>query len=245
MAMTRREELQEHYEDALFALLMDDFAIAEGAKALEENERLKNDPDIVPLPVQQRCVKFINRYYNKKALRTAGRTAYKVLNRVAMVTLVAVVSFSTAFAASPTFRTKTLNLAIEMFDDHTQISFKSEDDEVENFKEKTLVTNWLPDDWTLVEELPSSKLKWKIFDTSTGRAEVRVSNSTTMISNYDTEEADVQRIEVQGVEAMLIEKGNSIQIVWADTGNCLLWDALVENGSADDLLRVAENLELK
>ena len=39
--MTRREKLQEQYEDALFALLMDDLAVEEGKKAYEENERLK------------------------------------------------------------------------------------------------------------------------------------------------------------------------------------------------------------
>ena len=40
--MTKREQLREEYEDALFALMMDEFAVAEGEKALEENERLKN-----------------------------------------------------------------------------------------------------------------------------------------------------------------------------------------------------------
>lgn len=35
--MTRREELQEAYEDAMFALLMDYVAESEGKKALEEN----------------------------------------------------------------------------------------------------------------------------------------------------------------------------------------------------------------
>ena len=41
--MTRREQLQEQYEDALFALLMDDLAAIEGQAALEENERLKSE----------------------------------------------------------------------------------------------------------------------------------------------------------------------------------------------------------
>lgn len=40
--MTRREKLQEQYEDALFALLMDDLAVEEGKKAYEENKRLKS-----------------------------------------------------------------------------------------------------------------------------------------------------------------------------------------------------------
>lgn len=39
--MTKREKLLEQYEDALFSLLMDEFAESEGKAALEENERLK------------------------------------------------------------------------------------------------------------------------------------------------------------------------------------------------------------
>lgn len=49
--MTKREQLREEYEDALFALMMDEFAVAEGEKALEENERLKK---ILILLSQQR-----------------------------------------------------------------------------------------------------------------------------------------------------------------------------------------------
>lgn len=48
--MTKHEKLQEQYEDALFALLMEEFAAEEGKSALEENERLKCDPafDVPP-----------------------------------------------------------------------------------------------------------------------------------------------------------------------------------------------------
>ena len=42
--MTKREQLIEQYEDALFALLMDSVAEEEGKQALELNERLKADP---------------------------------------------------------------------------------------------------------------------------------------------------------------------------------------------------------
>lgn len=56
--MTKHEKLQEQYEDALFALLMEEFAVEEGKSALEENERLKRDPTFdVPPDVRQRCLK--------------------------------------------------------------------------------------------------------------------------------------------------------------------------------------------
>lgn len=60
--MTRREMLMEQYEDALFALIMDEVAEVEGQKALEENQRLKESGELViPEEVSQRCQRVIAR----------------------------------------------------------------------------------------------------------------------------------------------------------------------------------------
>ena len=58
--MTSHEYLVENYEDALFALLMDSVAEAEGAEALLLNEELKKAPSAeVPKAVCDRCEKTI------------------------------------------------------------------------------------------------------------------------------------------------------------------------------------------
>ena len=87
--MTRREELQEAYEDAMFALLMDYVAESEGKKALEENRALQEDPDAeVPQEVRRACLKEIRRAFRKKSARSVGRITMKVINKVAIVALV-------------------------------------------------------------------------------------------------------------------------------------------------------------
>lgn len=54
--MKLREQLQEEYEDTLFALMMDYVAQTEGKRLLEENERLKNDPSAqLPEDLDRRC----------------------------------------------------------------------------------------------------------------------------------------------------------------------------------------------
>lgn len=69
--MKTREQLQEEYEDALFALLMYDVAELEGRHAAEENERLLNDPNArVPEDLDRKCLQLINRHFlRKKILR--------------------------------------------------------------------------------------------------------------------------------------------------------------------------------
>lgn len=73
--MKTREQLQEEYEDALFALLMYDVAELEGRHAEEENERLLNDPNArVPEDLDRKCLQLINRHFmKKKVLRIIKR----------------------------------------------------------------------------------------------------------------------------------------------------------------------------
>ena len=73
--MNRREQLEENYADSLFTLLMDHVAEVQGNQALEENRRLREDPDAeVPQEVRRACLKAINRAFRKKNI-SEGRVS--------------------------------------------------------------------------------------------------------------------------------------------------------------------------
>lgn len=81
--MTRREMLMERYEDALFALLMNEVAEAEGRKALEENQRLCDSGEmVIPEAVHRRCLRTIARKTAQKDVRRFGRTLSKAASKV-------------------------------------------------------------------------------------------------------------------------------------------------------------------
>ena len=66
--MNRREDLSEQLEETLFAQMMKEVAKEEGRRALEENERLKNDEGfVVPESVYLKGLSTI-----KKHFRSAG-----------------------------------------------------------------------------------------------------------------------------------------------------------------------------
>ena len=66
--MTRHERLLENYEDAYFALLMEDVAQMEGARLDQLNMELQNDPHAaVPEGLTKRCLKTINAHFFKYA----------------------------------------------------------------------------------------------------------------------------------------------------------------------------------
>ena len=118
--MTRKERLSEQYEDALFALIMEEAAEAEGQKALEENRQLRDSGELaIPDGLRQRCHRAIAKGFAGQELRRVGRGVSRVVTKVALVALVGMLLLTTVFAASEDFRVKTLNLALEIFEDHT------------------------------------------------------------------------------------------------------------------------------
>lgn len=72
--MKSREQLQEEYEDALFALMMNYVTEAEGKRLRAENEALKQDPTAqVPEHLDQRCLQTIQRAFLRKKIFAAIR----------------------------------------------------------------------------------------------------------------------------------------------------------------------------
>ena len=114
--MDKQEQLQEQYEDALFALAMNKIATAEGQWAIEENERLKNDPAAaVPEELDRRCMQTIQRQFAKQKVYTVGRFTVKAVKRVVMAAGISALLFSGGFAPSETKRINTLNLVVQGF----------------------------------------------------------------------------------------------------------------------------------
>ncbi|MBQ9392532.1 MAG: DUF4367 domain-containing protein [Oscillospiraceae bacterium] len=158
--MTRLERLYENYEDALFSLLMEDVAEAEGRAALEENERLKNDPSAaLSEGLQRKMMGAIRRGFAMRDLRTAGRISVKVIGKVAILVTAFVLSFSIAFAASAEVREAAAEWIISTYDDHLEFVIKDDDalnnDEVQGSSRRNVIGNvevdigWLPDDMKL------------------------------------------------------------------------------------------------
>lgn len=203
--MTRREELQEAYEDAMFALLMDYVAESEGKKALEENRALQEDPDAeVPQEVRRACLKEIRRAFRKKSARSVGRITMKVINKVAIVALVGTLLFSTAFAVSPEFRAGTLNMLIDTFNDgvsfHISSTSASEWTDLDD-----LHPAFVPEGFEMIEEDTFAGDFWVYYENNQGdRLEIDVSRN----GSFDTEGAKIEPIQVCGIPAYLIDQTN-------------------------------------
>ena len=244
--MTHHEKLVERYEDALFALMMEDVAETEGEKLQELNEQLKRDPSAeIPRELDERCIRTIRTEFGKKNFISARRGAVRVFRVISAATLIMMLLFTTAFAASPSFRAQTLTVLVEMIDDHGEIRFNNS---AETHEMSIL---WMPDGYqTEFEEFDESRMIIR----AEGENGENLDVAATAISknrsySFDTEGAIEESAMVQnneaGVYQMKTEKGDKITVLWTDMEKGWIVKVTGYNISKEDMLRISESVEIR
>lgn len=244
--MTRRERLLENYEDALFSLLMDEVATSEGKKAIELNERLKNDPSAkVPEDVDRRCLQTIRRAFAVRRAREVGHFTVKALGKVAMAAGIAAMLFVGAFAASETLRVNTINYLIETFDDSVDFHFERNEADA-NASLPNIEVGWLPDGYVLQEqESGNDELGiWYTYrSSSNGLIMINFYVGDGTILSVDNDDAEISDIEINGIKATLVLDNNQCQIIWSTSNDDKLLSIVGRNITTEDMIHVAENIQ--
>ena len=249
--MTRREMLMEQYEDALFALLMNEVAEAEGRKALEENQRLCDSGEmVIPEAVHRRCLRTIARKTAQKDVRRFGRALSKAASKVAIIALVGMLTFTTVFAASENFRVRMLNFIIETFDDRTEIRLPPEQIDLPHQAHTVpqFSVGWLPEGFALIDVGENQSTVWANYKNDETGASISIfGNDLTAGSvSVDTEDTQALSVQLHGGNALLIEKNNIIQVRWQySEKSAWLFSAIGQNMDRDTLLKVAESTTIK
>lgn len=257
--MTRRERLQENVEDAVFALLMEEVAEQEGKRLLEENERLKSDPSAkVPDNLDRRCRQIIKRSFARERRHEAGRTLHRVLGNVSLAAMVSILLFVTAFAAVPEVRIRTLNLLIEVSDVSTSLHLSETNSDS---AEQRDVPNGINDARTLwgyrlpdipsgyeIEYQNSTDLTANLWYSNIAEDTIKfiiTKASDDLMINVDTEDAQVEHIQIHGYDGLLIEKGNRVEVIWGDTDQNNFVSITCTGFDEDTVLRLANDLEYR
>ena len=223
--MNRSERLYNDYEDALFALLMDEVAQEEGAQLLEENERLKNDPNAaVPPELDKKSLETIRRTLagrNRRHTHTVGW----YLSRLAIAILAALLLFAVAYASIPDLQLKTLQMLIDNSDVSSRLSFAfgTNDRESGGTEEhpQTLAGYLLPeisDRYTVVDQGETSRSAWIKYQHADGSV-IRIKITKSSDSFLDSEAIEgYEDIEIHGFSGKTYyDKAGAVYISWYDT----------------------------
>lgn len=239
--MNRHERLQEQYEDSLFALLMDEVAAMEGQRAIEENERLQNDPAAaVPEDVDRRCMRTIHRHFARQKARAAGRVTLKAAKRVTLAAGIGAILFTTAFALSETVRVRVLNLVIRTFETNTEFRFTSADEQAG----PQLEVGWVPEGYVLVDHGSDGLETWYEYQNAENKTlSITSEKAKDLVMGIDTEDAEVERIQIQGSQAMLVEEDPKIQLFWTAQDKSVFIKILGTGVERENIISVANELQ--
>lgn len=254
--MTRREKLEEQYEDAYFALLMDAVAEREGARLEELNDQLNQDPNAaVPEEVDRRCRRTIDQYFAAQRRSGYWRKTKQVLNRVAIVAAVMLLLFTTAFALSDDFRISTMNLLITIEEQYTRLemhnSSRGEESDAQPSTSsgspaseyfENLEIGWIPEGFSCVD---STFDRFAGFENEAGLSFTISLSSKDSVLQVDTEDAEsIEYLTINGIETMRVSKNGYINSVMMDTDRGVFIRVWTSAGiSADTNEKIAQNIK--
>ena len=250
--MTEHERLLEEFEDARFALLMEDVARKEGERLEALNEMLQENPEAaVPESLDKRCLEVIDRHFARERRWDGLRRTGRVLRLVAVIMAISVLLFTTAFAISEDFRLATLNLMLTVTEKYTQFDIKSSDG---NSRQASPSPNtasseyfqnakigWMPEGFVCVESVPNILAK---FENEQGNSfSVSIISGSANV-NVDTEDPEsVEYITINGNEGLCVVKYGEVSITLADLENYLYIEVDTSSGvSVETAKKIAENI---
>lgn len=173
------------------------------------------------------------------------RTTSKVISRVAVIVLVMLLLFTTAFATIPEFRSETLNLIMEVFDDRTRIRFGESTPEART-AENERIAGWVPEGFELVDKGESNISAWeKYIDSKDAFIEANIYYSEGLAYGVDTEDAFVEDVMVNEHAAKMIFKNDDIEIICPVVESMRVYHIRGENVDSDTVLRVAESMSIQ
>lgn len=244
--MTKQEMLYEQYNDALFRLLMHSVAQHQGQQYQEENQALKAQEGGPSETAKRRCLRTISRQVRRGHARAAARTASRVLSKAAVVMLLVISCLTAAFAVSPVFRSDALRWAVATFGDHAEYRFNQTEGGVQY---QGIEVGWLPEGYELVESRATNRTILRRYTKSGAdmkqRIDIRIMDFPDEgVFKIDTEADEVYQVLVQNTLATVIERDNSVQLIWMyPESNCIIM-LCGDNISTETALRIAQSIVL-
>lgn len=243
-----QNELWERYEDAMFAILMDEVAHQEGQEQLEWKKQLNDDPSAaLPEEVRKRGEKTIRKAFAAKNREPVKHFTFKVVQRIAVAVLVVVITTACAFAAFPEVRAGILNTIVKTFEDHTEFEFSSMDISGNQPSGFAIEIGWIPEGFSLTDQGEDQLSAWQRYtDKDDEQKTIYVSEDALSGQSLavDTEDADVEQIEIQGHEGTIITKEEWTCILYTVPEKSMVLHIQSEFIPVSDIIKVAENINL-
>ena len=238
----QKRELLEQYDDAAFALLMDEYAEDEGARLMAEFREAALDAPTPPDALDDKCLGMIRREYAKKRRRLAARKFARYTAKAAVAVLVFIGLMTTVVMSVDALRVPILEFIVEHHERYSSMNIGSQnklapeineyEDPITQFVPSGYYSTFYKSDGGYINSLHCNDVdEWINFDMMRAHNEYR----------FDTEGAVCEYLSVMGYDAVLAV-GDPIVLVWYDDISGIIYNLSASDLSKEQLLELAQNI---
>lgn len=243
MADNRTELLREQYEDALFTLLMDEYAEETGEKLLDEFNHSESAE--MPAALDEKCRKMIRQHFARQKNKIRIRKTLRFIGKSVATIVVTFGLASTLFFSVDAIRVPVLNFLLEhqkgyllvsKFPESSSITVNPQD---QLPQDPTSLGFLLPEGYKLLKY--TSKTSGTFFVCYTNEAGDIVQLQTVLDNGkfiIDTENAVTESVTISGYEGTLIQK-DGFDLVWHVPEAGLIYKLYASNLTRDEVLQIA------
>ena len=214
----KKQKLLEQYDDAAFALLMDEYAETEGARLMAEFEAAQaagQVPDI-PIELDEQCRRMIRRDRAKKRGIRAARSFRKIAVKAAVAVLVFIGLMTTVVMSVDALRIPVFNYLLEHFDASSKITFTDQSSDANHDLVDDYLATLLPEKYNHLAYDNTDGLVYSVYKDDTGHVVMLDMEATSGEYYFDTEDAECREIILEGFDAYFIIKDSRLQMIWID-----------------------------
>ena len=239
----KKQKLLEQYDDAAFALLMDEYAEEEGARLMAEFEAAQAAGQVPQMPqeLDEQCRRMIRRDRAKKRGIRAARSFRKVAVKAAVAVLVFIGLMTTVVMSVDAFRIPVLNFFVEYFDTFASISTEDHPEAI-NTDPLIALEGLIPMDYIQTLHSVNTNFVCTMYENADGEKISLDIFSSGASMNIDTENAEYTEIFLGDYKALLIEK-YGYQIVWTDDVG-ITYVFYASNLSKKEVIEICSSLAL-
>ena len=244
---SNRDKLREEYEDALLKMLMHDAAEYEGKAFLEEMQSLEGSSDSKPSELAlKRFSKQLDMELRKQRQTERKRIAFIALRTIAISLVAIFVVFFTAMTTVSAFRTRVLNIWMDIRPEYTAFQLRGGD----STEGGSMIVNWInayvptyiPEGYEVSSFSYSEGFKRIVFENTPAQTFIlytELDEASNLV--VDTENADrFEEISINGHIGTLVLKNNMVTIVWEQRGRMFMIQAQADVGT---VIKMAEGVK--
>lgn len=244
---SNRDKLREEYEDALFKMLMHDAAEHEGKAQLDELQSMDQSSDSKPSELAlKRFSKQLDIELRKKRRAERKQRALVAIRTLAISLVAVLVVFFTAMTTVSAFRTRLMNLWVDIRPEYTAFQLRGSD----STEGGSMVVNWsnvyaptyIPKGYEVSSFSFNEGLKRIVFENASTQTFILYTESDEYNNlAVDTENADrFEEISINGNNGMLVVKDSLVTIVWEQGGRLFM---IKTQNDVDTAIRMAEGVK--